>query len=440
MISKKKIEYLYNHLWVLYLLIPLIINPFKYKGVYSYNREIYYNYKEYYILFVTIIVLIFLIIKLVKGGFFFISSIHKLLIALLFVFTVGTFYASYQLSAFRSLLGFIFFYIIYLYGTTVKGQFHNIIKFLIFIGVIQVFIGILQHFDIYYNILPFYAFPGRTKIMGTIGYVNRYSHYISICFLITTFLFFFTKAKKTKLLLYVFSGLILYTIYLTQTRGSFLGILVVFLFLILKFRKLLRRKIKTIFQFTILIIFVTALFLMTEPSISERIDQSITVDNLNHIASGRGTIWKVTFEMIKDKPIFGHGTGSFNFEEIKKAKELNIDTVNRKVTDLKLEIDGNENNISYRSRPGHAHNEYLQLMVENGIPGLLILLLIIIQIYRSYSSCRIKVVSKNLLAITFLFLITVSFFSFPIHTVHNATICFLFLGIFDNLTYRRIHH
>jgi len=76
-------------------------------------------------------------------------------------------------------------------------------------------------------------------------------------------------------------------------------------------------------------------------------------------ADGRLLIWKVSAEMIKDKPVLGHGTGKFA-----------ADYMNYQAAYFKPNPDSPESlradNVTY------AYNELLKLTVEKGIIGLLL--------------------------------------------------------------------
>lgn len=81
-------------------------------------------------------------------------------------------------------------------------------------------------------------------------------------------------------------------------------------------------------------------------------------------AIGRVLIWKVSSEMIKDKPVFGHGYGSFKAKYMDyQAKYFieNPDSGDRLLAD----------NVK------HPFNEFIQLGVEFGFVGLLLVGLII---------------------------------------------------------------
>lgn len=82
-------------------------------------------------------------------------------------------------------------------------------------------------------------------------------------------------------------------------------------------------------------------------------------------ADGRLLIWKVSTKMIKDKPIFGHGTDKF------AADYMNYQAAYFK-SDPNVPESMNADNVIY------AYNEYIKLTVEHGLMGLLMVIGIIL--------------------------------------------------------------
>ncbi len=78
-------------------------------------------------------------------------------------------------------------------------------------------------------------------------------------------------------------------------------------------------------------------------------------------------LWKDTFEMFLDKPVFGHGLGSFRAlhplyqsAEYKKEREYGLASAHRKLKPL----------------TEHSHNDWLQYLAEIGVVGVVLLLLV----------------------------------------------------------------
>ena len=78
-------------------------------------------------------------------------------------------------------------------------------------------------------------------------------------------------------------------------------------------------------------------------------------------------LWKDTFKMFLDKPVFGHGLGSFRAlhplyqsAEYKKEREYGLASAHRKLKPL----------------TEHSHNDWLQYLAEIGVVGVVLLLLV----------------------------------------------------------------
>jgi O-antigen polymerase len=85
-------------------------------------------------------------------------------------------------------------------------------------------------------------------------------------------------------------------------------------------------------------------------------------------ADGRRLIWKVSTAMIKDKPIWGHGFDGF----IANYMDYQAAYFNDNPESKEAMVAGDTN---------YAFNEFVQLTVENGLVGLLLVLLILITIF-----------------------------------------------------------
>lgn len=304
-----------NFLWILYLLLPFVFLPFGYNALIAYNKAVYYQPKELYLAIISIIILGYLIFKFSKLKKYNFTTIHILLLLFLFLLLIGMTYTNFIHDGMRVIMGFTFFYIAYLYGTTLKKHRTKFLYGLIIVGIVQAIIGILQYYEIYYKIIPVHMYLGRRKIMGTIGYVNLLSHFTTMIFLTSTFLMFAYRNNKRKIFHLIANFLMFYVILLTQTRASWLGIIVVFLYLTLFFNKIIFKKNKKI-----LIIFTIGLLLeIVFFSLTTKIDKRLqdTIEVPGQAISGRLQYWRETLELIKEKPILDHGTGSFWQEEIR---------------------------------------------------------------------------------------------------------------------------
>lgn len=94
------------------------------------------------------------------------------------------------------------------------------------------------------------------------------------------------------------------------------------------------------------------------PYARERVNQSL---ELSTAFSGRDVLWKIGLDRFMEKPLIGHGIGSFS--EIVTSKQR--DTLPDKDV-------------------GDWHNQYLQLIVESGIVGLIAFLWVIFEMVRGF--------------------------------------------------------
>jgi O-antigen ligase len=115
-------------------------------------------------------------------------------------------------------------------------------------------------------------------------------------------------------------------------------------------------------------------------------------------ADGRLLIWQTTCNMIKDKPLTGHGYGSFNAQYMLYQAtyfDANPDSKYSSLADNVL----------------HPFNEYLLVLSEHGIAGFAILILLVLFIVRSYHRKPDRM--KFIALLSLLSLAVFSCFSYP---------------------------
>ena len=399
----------------LYYLIPFIFLPFLENINDIYNRVVYYQPREYFTLLLSVLVLLFLVInKQIKFRKKDISLYTFLLILLIGqVYTIDKFYGM------RTIIGCIIFLITSYYFSSIKNK-KEIYYMLFTIGVIQAIIGITQKIGFYYKIIPVKELTDRAKIIGTIGHVNQFSHFLSIIFISSLVLFLFERNQFKKNILFVGEVIIFQTILFTKTRASLLALIIAFIVLLFVGKKLIKYK-NNKKQFLILIFIFTIQIFFNYSSFEKR------VKNSNNFKTGsvaeRVDIWKKALLMISEKPILGSGTGSFFEHEIKYMN--NIERYIRqnpkilKEEKLKLKKD-------YKII-GHTHNEYLQFYVENGMFAFLLIIGIVCKII--YDFVKISKLKKLISFLPILVIIIISCFSFPLHMIHNLILVAIYLGL-----------
>ncbi len=139
-------------------------------------------------------------------------------------------------------------------------------------------------------------------------------------------------------------------------------------------------------------------------------------------AQWRINIWKTSFKMIKDKPIFGHGINTYmkTFQTYREG----MDTYNS---------------------PTYAHNCYIQLLVEVGVVGFLAFLWILIRLFRSVFYClnerfsndtRRVVLCVGFLGALFTILVQ-SFFDTHFYSLKFSVLMWFIIGFISVLSSRR---
>lgn len=233
----------------------------------------------------------------------------------------------------------------------------RLINTLLFFASLQSVYGILQYFtgvDFTHNTsqIPF------TRIRGTLGYFNSLGGVLGMILPLSFSCAIFAKNKKHRILYSTGAVLILMALMMTMTRGAWIGAFCGVFFVLFQ-----RYKWKTT-----LILLILPAFILMKP-VKNRI-----MDILTKPESGRLFMWQKSFEMIKEKPIVG-----FGFDGFKKTfyeKYSGNDTLSK--------LSGEKGHF-------HPHNVLLTTMVESGLPGVAIMLVILFLILK-YS------ISKSLCA------------------------------------------
>mgnify|MGYP000005640022 FL=1 len=187
---------------------------------------------------------------------------------------------------------------------------------------------------------------------------------ITAMYLAAIFPFILFNSKKT-LILWIGILVILTAILILKCRTAYLGVIVILLYYLAQSPVI--SYIKKLSKLTKITLTVCVLFTMF-----------IGAFQLYHLkkdsADGRRFIWKVTTQMIAEKPFFGYGYGLFaknyNLQQAKYFKE-------------------NKGTVQERQNARHvynAFNEYLEQTAKGGIIGgaffVIFLVILIVQSYR----------------------------------------------------------
>jgi O-antigen ligase len=216
---------------------------------------------------------------------------------------------------------------------------------------LQASYGILQ----YFNIAPVSAgFP----ITGSFDNPAGFAACLCAGFL---FVFYFVlKGKSWKRYLSMTAGIILVVaVALSASRAGIISIIVVCLAV---FFYKIKIAVKWKWTITIALLFVSlsGLYFLKKDS-----------------ADGRLLIWRCCLEMIKDKPLFGHGSGGF------KANYMNYQA-------KYFDEHPDSEYVMLADNVNCPFNEYLLLLVNFGVFGLMVLILILYRLWQIYKYNRRK--------------------------------------------------
>ncbi len=249
----------------------------------------------------------------------------------------------------------------------------------------------------YYDLSKIYPVEGLRviRIKGFAG--NKNITAASIAFKIPFAIYFLLASKRIifKILMYIvlFSGILAIT--LIEARAAILSSAIVFILLIvglfvIYFNKGDRLKTLSYKLFTVVSVYLLAFLIniIATSNANEKYKKVAITDTLGKISfteessNGRFGYWMDAWSYIKENPIFSSGLGNWKIESIEKGKE----------------------HISGYTVPYHAHNDFIHVFAETGIPGgiayLFLFTLIIFYIFKiisSKSSEKKKITLKDII-------------------------------------------
>ncbi len=321
---------------------------------------------------------------------------------------------------------FLFYFLIYfliINNINNKIEFNSIIKLFFIISIIIAIYAIIQ----YYNLDPY--LNNLSTITSTIGQKNWVSNYLASIFPIIFSYFLLQGIKKNKIFLYLLLLIIYTALMICQSRGIWISIICTFLigiFLIYKYKifDIFKKNKKWIILIIITFLLITIIYSTDNPlnksaiTVTER--AMSTFDEKDPSMNTRLLIWGTTLDMIKDKPLFGSGIGTFK-----------INYLDYQARFLKENPEYNK----YWTNAKEAHNEYLQLGAELGLIGLGIFLSIVFIFYymvlnfiKKEKNMEKKMILFGLFLGITCFLIH-SLFTFPFHVLALGSTFFIILGL-----------
>lgn len=256
----------------------------------------------------------------------------------------------------------------------------SILYIIIASGIFETVTALFQQMGYIESVHTYFTIVGHLNNPGPFG------GYIAVCLFLSIHLFKESSLKQKNLLYFPIIILLSVGILVSDSRVAWLGFLIGSITFI-PYKKL-KRKFVVIGAFLLL----TGMFLY-----SYRPDS----------VEGRLLVGKVTIEMIADKPLFGHGIGSFPH----KYMLYQAAYLNKEGTEKEKFI---ADNIAY------AYNEYLHCAAETGIAGCIVLFLAIMILCRYSKNKKIK----GALLVWGVF----SLFSYPVSVFPLFIMLFVLLG------------
>lgn len=320
-----------------------------------------------------------------------------------------------------------------------KGLYKFVLAYIITAIPITLY-AIAQAYDI--ELLPYdkSALVGKKKILSFLGNPNYTSFYLAP---ISFFAFGYgslVKKKIWKYCVYILGLLIFLCLFLAGTRSAWMGILSgagIVSILMLKYRLLRLPAISVSVKSLIIapiVVLLGILIVVTASRVPYNLrERVLSMPEFRH----RLFLWQIAQEMFVDKPILGIGYRQFNikfpdyvikfFSENEQSEALTYI--------LKAQKD---------KRPGHLHNEYIEVLAETGILGFLFFLLIIVGTFsnsiRYFSEFYLSTPERTFL-LFFLggvtCLLVVGFWGFPFQLPCSGLLfwfCIAFLEKYRTLT------
>ena len=224
-----------------------------------------------------------------------------------------------------------------------------------------------------------------------------YSVFLAVCLIISIYSLFYLKLNnRYRLILVIFIFTYLVSLYSEPGKaGQILFILLLSLLFIYRYRKNLLYLFSSL---GFIFLFSTFIYINSD-IVKNRFDSTLKrmeIDS-NKPLSTRNTLIHHSIELIKDKPIFGYGAGSFQDILTNTSSDIN-------------------------SRHKTPHNDYIYILMELGLVGLMSLLMIF---YFQFSEKHQGDFPSLCLPIMFLLLMLVDSYFFGA----RSSILYIFLSI-----------
>jgi O-antigen ligase len=265
--------------------------------------------------------------------------------------------------------------------------FYNMsITFIAYMGIIA-FLDTYEKYEIFvkYWIMTFIflAFVGMTNkgkgVGGFIGDENDFCMALNMILPFVIFGIFMDKSKLYKIYCVILTGLFLFVIALTESRGGFIGLVSVVLYCVWKSNRKMALGILICIFSVFLYIVAPSGYWQEIGTISDEASQnSEKLESQVGTGAQRLYSWKLGWGMFVDNPIMGVGQGNYPWNVMEQEEKMNI-------------------NWKTRSLAGRAaHSLYFTLLPELGIIGTVLFFTIIIYVWKDLLWVR-YIIKKDIL-------------------------------------------
>ncbi len=354
-----------------------------------------------------------------------------------------------------------------------RWQVELILWAVIFTGIATSTIGIMETYNFYFKFdaqsivrfvkeevlngkidpngyyLPLFPqLANRDYSMGSVVSTFGNRNYLGTFAMFTAFLplafFFYYRSRVMKVISLGLYGWLLYGLYITRCRAALIGIacgivyMAIMLFLNDRKQKLMRKNAPFFLTAVILIfagLFALSVKTIQSESILDKIKYTFTLDRLASNTYERMWVWYGTIKAFDGSvfdTLFGRGFGAFKhffpFQEGQTFSEDNKETFTA---------------VTFRQ----AHNDWLQLISEMGVFGMLLFLFVVYRFFTSIQlALRREIFSRpdgemrgeHILLIglgaAMVSQLLAAIPDFPFHRIETAVYAVLFLGLVPVLT------
>ena len=354
------------------------------------------------------------------------SEINLYILLFILIMSLSLLISDYNMVSLKEYLIFLsYFFIYFLVINNIEDerQFYLLIR-LFFITSFIISI---------YTILHYYGFISYLRefgpVMSTVGQKNWISNYLAIIFPVIFSYLLLEQSKRDKILYFLLLSILYVTLMICQSRGIWISIsltLIFAIYIIFKFKlfEVFHKNKKWLILLLVTFLIITIIYSTDNPLNKSAITVPqralSTFDKQDPSINARLLIWKTTLEMIKDKPMFGSGIGTFKINYLDYQAEF---------------IRSNPYYAKYSGKAEEAHNEYFQMGAELGIVGLGLFFAILFIFYRMVlnylkkgNSNKNKIIVLGLIMGITSFLIH-SCFAFPLHVPALGSVFFVILGL-----------